>query len=199
MGDFGCHILDPVFTALELTAPISIRAENEGLNSQTWPSAETISYVFPGTSWTAGKTLPVTWYDGGRQPDVALAQMPAGTALPGSGSLFIGEGGTLVLPHVGLPKLYPVEKFGTYEIKEVAGTSHYHAWVDAALAGTKTTDNFDYAGPLTETVQLGNVATRLPGVTLEWDAATMRIKNKPEAEALLRGKYREGWDIAVVV
>ena len=51
--------------------------------------------------------------------------------------------------------------------------------MDAALAGTKTTDNFDYAGPLTEAVQLGNVATRFPGKTLEWDAAAMRIPNFP--------------------
>jgi predicted dehydrogenase len=198
MGDFGCHIMDPVFTALELTAPISIRAENAGMNSQTWPSAETISYVFPGTAWTADKLLPLTWYDGGRQPELSLAQMPAGTALPGSGSLFIGESGTLVLQHVGMPKLYPVEKFGSYEIKVVEGSSHYHAWVDAALNGTKTTDNFDYAGPLTETVQLGNVATRVPGMTLEWDAAGLQVKNSPEANTLLRGKYRDGWEITAV-
>src|SRR5204863_6356766 len=75
MGDFGCHILDPVFTALELTAPISIRAENEGLNPETWPAAETVRYLFPGTAWTAGKTLQLTWYDGGRLPDRALTQM----------------------------------------------------------------------------------------------------------------------------
>ncbi|HSI15712.1 MAG TPA: Gfo/Idh/MocA family oxidoreductase [Chthoniobacter sp.] len=198
MGDFGCHIMDPVFTALELTAPTSIRAENEGLNSQTWPSAETISYVFPRTRWTADKTLPLTWYDGGRLPELALAQMPADGKLPGSGSLFIGEGGTMILPHVSMPQLYPKEKFGTFEIKVVEGSSHYHAWVDAALAGTKTTDNFDYAGPLTETVQLGNVATRVPGVTLEWDADALRITNKPEANALLKGKYRDGWEIAPV-
>ncbi|EDY17765.1 oxidoreductase domain protein [Chthoniobacter flavus Ellin428] len=60
MGDFGCHILDPVFTALELTAPISIRAENVGANPQTWPAAETISYVFPATKWTVEERLPLT-------------------------------------------------------------------------------------------------------------------------------------------
>lgn len=199
MGDFGCHIMDPVFTALELTSPQTIRAENEGLNSQTWPSAETISYVFPGTQWTADKTLPLTWYDGGRTPDIALAQLPADGKLPGSGSLFIGEGGTMVLPHVGMPQLYPKEKYGTFEIKKVEGSSHYHAWVDSALNGTKTTDNFDYAGPLTETVQLGNVATRVPNVTLQWDAAALRIPNSPEADRLLTQKYRDGWTIAPVV
>jgi len=199
MGDFGCHILDPVFTALDLTAPISIRAENMGANPQTWPAAETISYVFPATKWTAEERLPLTWYDGGRQPDRALAQMPAGTELPSGGSLFIGETGTMVLKHYAMPQLYPVEKFSSYEIKEVPGTSHYHDWVDAALSGTQTTDNFDYAGPLTETVQLGNVATRVPGVTLQWDAPALRILNSPEAHRLLTQGYRPGWMIEPVV
>jgi hypothetical protein len=76
MGDFGCHILDPVFTALGLGAPLTITADNEGINAHTWPSAETVRYVFPGTPQTAGPTLPVKWYDGGRLPDVALAQLP---------------------------------------------------------------------------------------------------------------------------
>jgi hypothetical protein len=63
------------------------------------------------------------------------------------------------------------------------------------LAGTETSDNFDYAGPLTEAVLLGNVATRIPGVTLDWDAAAMRLPRHPEAEHFLRRKYRAGWEI----
>lgn len=198
MGDFGCHILDPVFTALEITAPQTILAENDGVNSFTWPNAETIRFVFPGTKWTTGKTLPVTWYDGGRQPDLAFAQMPSDKKLPSAGSLLIGEGGTLIIPHVAAPQLYPQEKFGSFVIEKVAGSSHYHAWVDAALGGPKTTDNFDYAGPLTEAVQLGNVATRCPGVKLEWDAAALRIPNHPAADKLLTKQYRDGWEIKPV-
>lgn len=198
MGDFGCHILDPVFTALGLTAPLTIRAENEGSNEQTWPAAETVQYVFPGTELTAEKTLPVTWYDGGRTPDPALAQLPEGKKLPSSGSLFIGEGGVMILPHVGMPQLYPQEKFAAYEMKKEPGLDHYHAWVDGALVNTKTTDSFEYAGPLTETVQLGNVATRVPGTTLEWDAANLRIANEPKANPLLTKVYRDGWKIEPV-
>ena len=67
------------------------------------------------------------------------------------------------------------------------------------MSGTKTTDNFDYAGPLTETVQLGNVATRVPGITLEWDAAALRIANSPEADRLLTQKYRDGLDEGAVL
>ena len=195
LGDFGCHILDPIFTALGLTAPTTIRVENEGMNSQTWPVAETVSYVFPGTDLTAAKTLPVTWWDGGRQPDAKLAQMPDGEKLPDGGSLIIGEAGTMVLPHVGMPKLYPVEKFKTFEIKKEPGASHYHAWVDGCLSGKRTTDGFHYAGPLAETVQLGNVATRVPGIDLVWDAAELKFKNSPEANALVSKKYRAGWEV----
>lgn len=195
LGDFGCHILDPVFTALELTAPISVRAENTGLNPETWPAAETVHYVFPGTAWTAGKTLPLTWYDGGRMPDRALMQVPDDAKVTGSGSLFIGEGGTMILPHVALPKLYPVEKFKDFQIEKVASGNHYHLWVDGALAGIKASDGFHYAGPLAEAVQLGNVATRVPGETLEWDAANLRVTNSEAATKLLTKTYREGWKI----
>ncbi len=195
MGDFGCHILDPVFTALELGAPTSVRAENEGMNPHTWPSAETIHYVFPRTRFTGGPSLPVTWYDGGRLPDIALAQLPPGKELAKAGSLFIGEGGVLIQPHVGMPQVYPSAKFESFQIEKQPAANHYHAWVEAALNGTETSDNFAYAGPLTEAVLLGNVATRYPGVTLEWDSAAMRLPSKPEAERLLRRQYRKGWEI----
>ena len=87
---------------------------------------------------------------------------------------------------------------GKFDIPKELGASHYHAWVTAALGGPKTTDGFDYAGPLTETVLLGNVATRVPNITLEWDAADLRIKNNAEADQLLKTKCRDGWAIPAV-
>lgn len=217
LGDFGCHIFDPVFTALGLTAPITVVAENSGVNTETWSASQTVRFVFPGTSLTTGPTLPVTWYDGGRQPDVALARMPAGTTLPREGSLFIGELGTLVLPHVAPPTLYPVETFGATlspgdaarrrrklaagekddrkvaDIEEVAARNHYHDWVDAALGGPETTANFAYAAPLTEAVLLGMVATQFPGTELRWDAPGLRITNHAGAQALVSQPWRDGW------
>ena len=45
--------------------------------------------------------------------------------------------------------------------------------------------NFDYAGPLTESVLIGNVAARFPGETLEFDAARLRFTNQPDANQYL--------------
>jgi hypothetical protein len=194
LGDFGCHILDPVFTALELTAPRTVRAENDGVHAETWPGEETVTYDFPGTKFTTGETLIVTWYDGGRQPD-ALAKLPTDKKIPGSGSLFVGEGGSMVLPHVGMPRVYLAGKSGEEKVEEVKGLNHYHVWIDAVLANARTSDGFHYAGPLTETVQLGNVATRVPGKKLEWDAEAFKFRNSPEADKLLTKQYRQGFEI----
>jgi predicted dehydrogenase len=211
LGDFGCHILDPVFTGLGLTAPRSVAAENSGVNRHIWPTTETVRYVFPGTEFTSGATLPVTWTDGGVRPERKLAQMPGDLDLPRSGSLFLGEKGNMVLPHVGGPRLYPVENFkGFVYPKDIKGLNHWHLWVDAILAGSRTSAGFHYAGLLAETAQLGNVATRVarrvtvtrgsrksdPKVNrLEWDTANCRITNHAAAQALVTKSYRAGWEV----
>ena len=198
LGDFGCHILDPVFGALGISAPVSIQAMNDGTTSEVWPGPETVTFEFPGTERTADSTVKVIWRDGGLMPPRELAQLPDGVDLPGAGSIFIGENGVMVLPHVGKPSLYPQSKFADFVMPVVAGTSHWHDWVDAAIAGKKTTDGFDYAGPLSETVQLGNIAARLPGQKLEWDTAALRITNNDTANALLTKSYRNGFEVEAV-
>src|SRR5262245_4375682 len=55
LGDFGCHILDPVFTALDLTAPTTVRGESSPLNREVWSSWCTVNYEFPGTAFTADR------------------------------------------------------------------------------------------------------------------------------------------------
>lgn len=198
LGDFGCHILDPVFTALGIRAPSSIEAANDGTNSEVWPGPETVTFEFPGTDRTVDGTIKVIWRDGGLKPPKELAQLPEGMELPGAGSIFIGEGGVMLLPHVGKPSLYPQSKFSGFVIPEVAGTSHWHDWVDAVIAGSKTTDGFEYAGPLSETVQLGNIAARLPGVKLSWNSDSMTIAGHDKAASMLTKSYRPGFEVESV-
>jgi hypothetical protein len=75
---------------------------------------------------------------------------------------------------------------------------HYHGWIDGCLSGTQPSDGFDYGGPLTEAVLLGNIAARYPGTKLQWDAAAMKITNHDEANRWLRREYRKGWEITGV-
>jgi predicted dehydrogenase len=197
LGDFACHILDPVFLALNLTAPTSVRAEAPPLNREVWAKRATVHYEFPGTERTAGQTLKLTWYDGeGHYPPREALGLPEGYKLPGSGSVLRGEKGTLVIPHVDMPKLFPEEAFASHKIEVVPSVNHYTSWADACRGVGRTTSHFDYAGPLTEAVLLGTIAIRTPSETLRWDATALKITTPAAANALLTKQYRKGWEPA---
>ena len=132
LGDFGCHILDPVFMALGLTAPLSARGESSPLNKEVWYKWSMVSYEFPGTERTAGKTLPLTWYGGqGKLPPADKLGLKEGAKLPQAGSLLIGEKGSLLIPHVAAPKLLPADQFADHKIEQVPAVDHYVGWADA--------------------------------------------------------------------
>jgi hypothetical protein len=195
MGDFGCHIFDPIFMGIQPGPPLSVRAEISGINDETWPAWEIIHYEFPGNELTVDKTIKATWYDGGKQPPRELAALTPEDKMPDTGSMVIGEEGVMILPHWAGPQFFPKEKFKGIERPKLGPCDHYHQRIDACLGEGQATANFDYSGPLTEAVLLGNVANRLAGQTLEWDAEAMRVKNVEAANALLRRTYREGWAI----
>jgi hypothetical protein len=141
--------------------------------------------------------------------------MPPELDLPGGGSIFVGEKGNMVLAHVAGPRLYPAQKFQGFEYPKLEKiASHWHRWIDGIIENKKTTDGFHYAGWLAETVQLGNVATRLAtrpadprgghdiesehATVLKWDAEALRFTNHADADKLLTKEYRDGWKVAAV-
>ncbi|QDT02173.1 Inositol 2-dehydrogenase [Rubripirellula lacrimiformis] len=196
LGDFGCHILDPVFKSLQLTSPTKITVEAPTLLPETWTDRASVSYEFPGTKYTLGTTLPVTWYDaaGVLPPREKLGDIPADYKLPTAGSVLVGEKGSLVIPHVAMPVLFPEDRFPANELPVIEGVDHYTQWADACMGKAKTTSHFDYAGPLTETVLLGTIGIRFPGQQLAWDAEAMKITNQPEAQKWITKPYRKGWE-----
>ena len=101
----------------------------------------------------------------------------------------------MLLPHWAEPQLLPEEKFKNYPRPKLQDVDHYGQWVNACLGQGKTSTGFDYSGPFAEAVLLGNVAARVPGQKLLWDAANMKIANVAEANQYLRRKYRAGWDV----
>ena len=193
-GDMGCHIFDPVFKSLELAAPISVRSEGQAPNEWNWALDSKIHYQFTGTQFTAEKILPVTWYDGASKPPPDIISLLEQDELPDSGSIFVGTEGVMVLPHIARPELYPDAKFRDYKYPEVEGVNHWKSFVEACLGEGKTSAHFGYAGPLTEAVLLGGVASRFPQTTLEWNAHKLKF-NLREANQYVRRRYRNGWSV----
>ena len=193
-GDMGCHIFDPVFDALDLRAPISVRSEGPAPNQWNWALDSQIHYVFPGTFYTAGNTLALTWYDGAQKLPAEVLALLEGDEQPNSGSIFVGTQGTLVLPHVARPLLYPDKKFHDFKFPEVASHDHWGEFVDACLGEGRTSASFGYAGPLTEAVLLGGVASRFPKTTLTWNPGKLEFDVR-EANQFIRRDYRSGWSV----
>jgi hypothetical protein len=126
----------------------------------------------------------------------ALASLPARTEQSiDQGSLFIGTGGVMHLPHPGVPRLFPQEKFKGLPLPPAEQGHHWTEWADACRTGAKPATHFDYSGPLTEAVLLGSVAVRFPQTTLLWDSARLRFTNEKAANAFVRRTYRKGWEI----
>ncbi len=194
-GDMGCHIYDPVFAALKLTAPISVRSEGPAPSEHNWAINAVIHYVFPGTAMTEGSTVNVTWYDGDAKPPAEVLQRASLAAIPDQGSIFFGTKGNMLLEHIGMPRLLPEKDFAQVVMPDFEAPSHYHQFVDTVLGKATCSTAFDYSGPLTETVLLGPLATRFPKTTLEWDAKRMQVRNVKEANRYLRRDYRKGWSV----
>lgn len=194
IGDMGCHIFDPVFGALKLTAPASVCSEGSAPNQWNWPINDHIEFVFPGTAFTAEKTVSLHWYDGAQKPPTAVRALLEGDDLPGSGSIFVGTQGALVLPHVARPMLYPDKKFKDLKWPDIKEEDHWGRYVEACLGGAATTAGLDYSGPLAEAVLVGTVATRFPKTTLHWNAAQLTFA-EAEANQYIRRQYRSGWAV----
>jgi predicted dehydrogenase len=194
LGDFGCHILDPVFQALGLSPPISVEADNRALDDQMWTRRCKVQYRFSGTEQTAGDVFTLTWYDGHEHtPSRDGLSLPDDFDLPQAGSVLIGEAGTLLIPHVAESKLFPEDKFKDYDLPKLDDKNHYTGWVDACLDAGTTTSGFAYAGPLAETVLLGVIATRFPGEQLTWDSNAGQFVHHADANDWLAKPYRKGW------
>jgi hypothetical protein len=205
-GDIGCHIFSAPWKALNLKAPLSIQARvnkewmaSPELRAQLWARANHITWVFPGNALTVGgQPLTVEWFDG-VEPDFYIPEefrkLYPGERFPQEAALILGENGALLLPHTSGPQLLPREKFAAEARPVVKGENHYHAFINSILDNTPCESPFEISGPMSEAVILGTVATRTPGVKLEWDSQALKITNSGDANALLRRSYRQGWKI----
>src|SRR4051794_9379782 len=114
-GDMGCHILDPVFTALALTAPTSVRSEGGAPGVDSWGLDSRVRYTFPGTSY-ATDPLTLDWYDGDERPPAEVKALIGERPLHDQGSIYIGTKGVLYAPYIATPVLLPAETFEDYRL-----------------------------------------------------------------------------------
>jgi len=195
LGDMGCHIYSPPYRALKLSSPVTVTAYGPAPTEENWPSRARVKLTYPGTEYTAAQTVDVWWYDGGELPPAAVRE-PLGTRLPAQGSILVGTGGLLVLPHLNEgPFVLSDAQSVTLPQIDVPERDHYGEFVDVVLGGGKArcSANFDYAGPLTESVLIGNVAAHFPGETLDFDAKVLAFPRRKEANGFLTRSYRRGW------
>lgn len=192
MSDLGSHWNDLPFWALKLKAPTAVEAFGPKPHAEIAPASMQAVYEFPARGDMPA--VKMTWHQGSfKPPQWTKKEIPQ----YGSGVLFVGDKG-LLLSDYSKHVLLPEKQFADFArpkpfIEKSKG--HYAEWIHACKTGAPTTCNFEYAGWLTESNHLGNVAFRV-GKRLEWDAAKMKATNCSEAEQFIGREYRKGWKLA---
>ena len=227
LGDMGCHFMDVPFRSLKLGYPTSVYCSVSGKwggffevdnTMDSYPAACKIHIKFPAI----GELPPVEviWYDGGIQParpsellpDEVLGEWDGGILFEGSqGKLMAGLFGQnpTILPTAKMKYIKKPEP--SKPLVERAEEGHQQQWVKACKEGygAYTSSSFAEAGPLTETVLMGNLAVlsynyavpekswhkwAYPGrKELLWDGENMKITNFEQANGFVKREYRGDW------
>ena len=205
LGDMACHILHPVFKALNLKYPIKAQASSTTVLTESAPNAEMIKFVFPARDNMPKVAMPeveVIWYDGGLKPE-----RPAGLApgkdlnMHGGGVIFHGTKDTLIVGCYGRePDLLSVRNPEVPHVLREITLSHQQDWIRSCKepyeTRVKPASDFSEAGPFTEMVLMGVLAVRLAALNmeLEWDGENMKFTNIP-ADATIRTVIHDGFSI----
>lgn len=245
LGDMGCHIMGPPFKLLKLGYPTEVTGSastvydgifSEANFPQSGPVSSSIRFNY---TLEDGKTLKLYWMDGGITPERPdeldpdenmndiMGDWPGLNDYEGA-TLFIGTKGKAACGWGGRnPILLPLSLNKEINVPEkyprVPGDmdGHWWQWVDACIAGygnAEVSSPFEgYAGPLTETVLMGNLLLRsfnireevkridpvygemtgynYPGryISYKWDGENMRITNFESANQFVKREYRKGW------
>lgn len=218
LGDMACHTFNMPFMALNLRDPKSVQATTSGHNRETFPKWSIIEFAFPELG--GRPPVAVKWYDGGKLPEASLFEGFKGQTVKegegadakqvekpfkpvASGALVIGEKDVLYAPGDYGQSGFTLKSGATpADASFTQSPGHFQEWVAAIKGGPQAMSNFpDYAGPLTETILLGNLAVwaadsaGAAGKKIEWDPAKLVATNAPEVESVIRPAYRDGWKV----
>jgi predicted dehydrogenase len=226
-GDMALHIMEPIYRIVPILYPDSVECSVSNVWTNMWaeggyedscPPASIIHLTYPRT--TGKGSVKVSWYDGGLLPQRPDELLP-GEAFGNwdGGTLLIGTKGKLLMDCYGdNPRLLPTKlmkekKMPPQTIPRVK-EGHYVQWVNACIDGrdkVKLSSPFEYAGPVSESILIGNLAIRswlmknpklkgwgdkyLGRKKLLWDSKNMKVTNFDEANQFVRREYREGWSL----
>ncbi len=201
IGDWVCHVVDPVFWALDLGSPVTVQARARDYaprkHAMTFPKGSVIKFEFPAK----GKRGPVTlyWYSGVERIP-RPKELGKDRKVPGTGAVVLGTTGGITYGSHGANgvRIFPEAKMRAYKqpaktIPRVRG--HHNDWLNAIRAGRLAGSHFHYGGPLTELARLGIIAIQLLGQKLVWDGQNMRFTNNSLANRLINPPYRQGWSL----
>nr|WP_321354393.1 Gfo/Idh/MocA family oxidoreductase [uncultured Draconibacterium sp.] len=196
LGDMGCHILDPVFKALNLQYPKTVEGSSTPFNNDSAPNAEFVRYEFDRRDNLPKVAMPevtVHWYDGGFMPP-RPDELKDGEQMgdDGGGCVFYGTRGKIMCgTYAANPTLLPTSEMAHFQepdktIRRISNAmegGHEQDWIRACKESkderVEASSNFSYAGPLNEMVVMGVLAVRLQSLQrkLEWDGPNMRFTN----------------------
>ncbi len=234
LGDMACHLMDPPMKVLGLGSPLAVECSVGSVFLRDWvpeyipqgcPPSSVVKYNF-GPSAKSKKPVDLTWYDGGirpPRPEGLDANVIMGDSDGTNGVLIIGSKGIMMCGTYGLnPRVFkkgkqvPLEDLPkSTRPKVIRGMDgHQTQWVEACKAGygnAPLSSGFDYAGPFTETILMGNLAIRSYMMQTQaagsketlyegrkkllWDPVAMRITNFEPANQFVKREYREGWKL----
>jgi hypothetical protein len=236
LGDMGCHLIEAPFRVLNLGYPTEAACSVSSVYTgpfrraylpESAPASSSVTLKFAGK--TAGTSIKVHWMDGGIQPERPEELGPNELMGDGgNGVIIVGTKGKMMCDTYGEnPRLLPLSRNQEVHIAETIARvpngagGHYAQWVEACIAGYNSpkakmlSSPFEIAGPLTETVLMGNLAIRSydiqkpgktdpnrkeypgRGIKLLWDGLNMKITNFDEANQFVKRDYRAGWKLGV--
>lgn len=239
LGDMGCHLIDPAFKLLQLGYPTEVECSVGQVFTKDWtpeyipegcPPSSRVQLRFPASDRNPSPVL-MSWHDGGLRP-FHPAIIPAddyiGDKDSSNGVILLGEKGVMTCATYGMdPKVYlnngeklemPEDFESDKKYADRPNFGHQQYWTDAIKAGFDSkehkalTSSFDYSGPLTETVLMGNLAIRSYSLAgkkknkrgghtfdgrrkLLWDGQNMKITNYKLANQFVKRTYRKGWSL----
>ncbi len=201
LGDMACHTMDGMFWALDPGHAKTVEAfASTPHNNDSFPNSTVVKWTFPAKG--DRKAFTAYWYDGGLKPARPEGLEP-NRRLANTGNLFIGTKASIIVSgdYGDSPRIFPEAKMREIGrpprlLERHQGghyvSNHIKEWVNACKGEGKTLSDFAYAGPMSETILLGNVAIRVGG-KLEWDGPNMRVTNMDAANEFITKTYRDGW------